>query len=73
LSSGYRPEIDVSPELDAQRANYYQGLIGVLRWMCELVGHSVDILVDVAMLSRFLAAPRRGHLEQVFHIFTYLK
>ena len=25
------------------------------------------------MLSRFLAAPRRGHLDQVFHVFANLK
>ena len=24
-------------------------------------------------MSRFLAAPREGHLEQVYHIFAYLK
>ena len=30
MSTGYRPKLDQSPELDAQRANYYQGLIGVL-------------------------------------------
>jgi hypothetical protein len=30
LSTGYRPEIDATPELDADRQNYYQGLIGVL-------------------------------------------
>jgi len=30
MSQGYRPEIDMTPELDAKRANYYQGLIGVL-------------------------------------------
>ena len=70
-SSGYRPELDVSPELDAQNANYYQGLIGVLRWMVEL--GRVDILVPLAMLSRHLALPRAGHLEQVLHIFAYLK
>ena len=29
--------------------------------------------MDAAMLSRFLAAPRRGHLDQAFHIFAYLK
>jgi hypothetical protein len=33
----------------------------------------VDILVDVSKLSRYLAAPCEGHLEQVFHIFAYLK
>jgi hypothetical protein len=71
MSAGYRPEVDATPLLDATRANYYQGLIGVLRWICEL--GRIDILVDVSMMSRFLAAPRRGHLEQVFHIFAYLK
>ncbi len=30
LSSGYRPEIDVSPELDGEEASYFHSLIGVL-------------------------------------------
>lgn len=34
--------------------------------------NSVDIPVDVAMLLRFLAAAKRGHLNQVFHIFADL-
>ncbi len=59
MSHGYRPEIDTTPELDAKRAIYFQGLIGVLRWICEL--GRIDILVNVAMLSRFLASPRQGH------------
>ena len=71
MSSGYRPEVDSTPELGPKQANYFQGLIGVLRWICEL--GRIDILVDVAMLSRFLAAPRKGHLEQALHIFAYLK
>lgn len=71
LSSGYRPELDVSPELDERRASYFQGLIGVLRWMVEL--GRVDIMVGVSMLSRYLAMPRTGHLEETLHIFAYLK
>jgi hypothetical protein len=71
MAQGYRPEIDVTTELDARRANYFQGLIGVLRWMCEL--GRIDILYDVAVLSSHLAMPREGHLDQVFHIFAYLK
>jgi hypothetical protein len=71
LASGYRPEIDSTAELDADRQNYYQGLIGVLRWICEL--GRIDILTSVSMLSRYLVSARRGHLEQVFHIFAYLK
>jgi hypothetical protein len=71
VASGYRPELDVSPLLDADRANYYQNLIGILRWAVEL--GRIDIHVAVAMLSRYLVQPRLGHLEQVFHIFAYLK
>ena len=71
MTQGYRPELDVSLELDSEQATYYQGLIGILRWACEL--GRIDILVDVTLLSSFLAAPRRGHLEQAFHVFGYLK
>ena len=34
--NNYRPEVDVSDELDPEMAGYYQTLIGVLRWMVEL-------------------------------------
>jgi hypothetical protein len=71
MSGGYRPELDMTDELDATRQNYYQGVIGVLRWLCEL--GRLDILVSVSMLSRYLAQAREGHLEQAFHIFAYLK
>jgi len=33
LSTGYRPKVDASPELNSQQLNYCQGLIGVLRWI----------------------------------------
>jgi Reverse transcriptase (RNA-dependent DNA polymerase) len=71
VSTGYRSEMDATPELDHRRANYFQGLIGVLRWIVEL--GRVDRLVSVSMLSRFLALPREGHLEQAIHVFAYLK
>ncbi len=71
VATGYRPEIDQSQELNAERQNYYQGLIGILRWICEL--GRLNILMPVLMLSRYLVAARDGHLDQVFHIFAYLK
>jgi hypothetical protein len=71
LSTGYRPEIDATDELNADCQNYYQGLIGVLRWICKL--GRLDKLMPVSMLSRHLAQARTGHLEQVFHVFAYLK
>jgi hypothetical protein len=36
MGQGYRPEVDTTPELDVKRDNYFQGLIGVLQWICEL-------------------------------------
>jgi hypothetical protein len=71
LSTGYRPEIDTTNELNAQGTQYYQELIGILRWSCEL--GRVDILHEVSGMSSHLAAPRTGHLDQVYHIFGYLK
>ena len=71
ISAGYKPEQDASVELDPERLNYFQGLIGVLRWICEL--GRLDIVLPVALLSRYLSSPRLGHLEQSLHIFAYLK
>ena len=71
MSSGYRPELDPTPELNHTQQNCYQGLIGVLRWICEL--GRLDIIQPVSLLSRYLAQAREGHLNQVFHVFAYLK
>ena len=71
ITRDYRPEIDISLELTPNDASHFQSLIGVLRWIVEL--GRVDIAVEVSMLSSCLALPRRGHLQQVYHIFAYLK
>jgi hypothetical protein len=71
MPQNYCPELDISPILGPKQANYYQSLIGVLSWAIEL--GRIDIFVDVSMLSSHLAEPRIGHLQQVLHIFTYLK
>jgi hypothetical protein len=71
LSSNYRPEIDVTPELDPKDSSTFQSMIGILRWIVEL--GRVDICCEVSMLSSHLALPRQGHLEQVYRIFAYLK
>ena len=71
MSQGYRPELDQSRELDPTRGQYYQSLIGVLCWICEL--GRLDIMVPISMLSRYVVSPREGHLQQVFHVFAYMK
>jgi hypothetical protein len=67
----YRPELDGTPLLNDKLTNYYQGLIGVLRWATEL--GRIDILMPVSIMSSYMAAPRVGHLDQLYHIFGYLK
>jgi len=46
-------------------------LIGILRWAVEL--GRIDIYIDVALLSSHMAQPRVGHMQEVLHIFSYLK
>ena len=36
LTTTYRPELDISRELNEADAAYYQSLIGILRWIVEL-------------------------------------
>ena len=71
MAAGYLPELDLSPELNADDVTHFQELIGILRWAVEI--GRVDILTELSMLSSYQASPRRGHLEQVYHIFAYIK
>ena len=71
LMTNYRPELDVSPKLTPQDSSYYQSRIGILWWIVEL--GRIDICLEVSMMSSHLAMPRKGHLDQVRHIFAYLR
>ena len=56
LCSGYRPELDTSPELKRESLQRYQELIGILRWAVEL--GQVDILLETSLMLTHLALPR---------------
>ena len=71
MNNNYTPELDVTVELDDEDVTFYQELIGVLRWATEI--GRVDILLEVALLSQYSASPREGHLEQLLHIFAFLR
>ena len=71
MTSDYRPEIYITPELGEADATYFHSLIGVLRWIVEL--GRVDINVEASMLSSHLAIPREGHMQELLHVFAYLK
>ncbi|CAJ1966194.1 unnamed protein product [Cylindrotheca closterium] len=71
MQTSFRPELDVSPELEPSDASYYQSLIEVLRWIVEL--GKVDICLECSLISSQLAMPKVEHLHQVLSIFSYLK
>jgi hypothetical protein len=71
MPRSYPPELDTTPELDDIKGNQYLQLIGILRWAVVEIGR-VDILLEVGLLSTYLASPREGHLQATFHIFAYL-
>ena len=71
MSTGYHSELDISPELDAEMANWYQSAIGVLQWAVEL-GH-INITMETSMLASHMALQCEGHLVAILHIFAYLQ
>ena len=67
----YRPEVDLTDEINKQFTNRYQQLIGILRWAVEL--RRFEIHVEVTKISSFNCNPRKGHTEAVYNIFAYLR
>jgi hypothetical protein len=65
------PELDLTPECDANRIRMYQSMIGALQWAVTL--GSFDILMGVATMSSFRVAPRQGHVDRLKRIYGYLK
>ena len=57
ITKDYRPEIDVSTELDPSKATLYQSLIGSLRWMVEM--GRLDIACEVQCYLLFLPCLER--------------
>ena len=71
MTTSYRPELDVTPELSDADASYFQLLIGILWWIVEL--GRVDICLEVSMMYLHLALPQIVHLHQVIQIFSRIK
>ena len=71
MNNTHVPELDVTEELEDKDVTYFQELIGILRWATEI--GRVDILLEVLLLLQYQASPRERHLEQLLHIFAFLK
>ena len=48
-TSAYRPEMDFSAECDDQQTEFFQNLVGVVRWTVEL--GRIDIAFELSTLS----------------------
>jgi len=64
--TSYKPETDVSQELNGDGISRYLQLIGMLRWAIEL--GRIDIILEVAMMAPYSASPRVGHIEALYNI-----
>ena len=71
MTQSFIPELDDSTELNDSDQTYYQELIGVLRWATEI--GRIDILPEVSLLSQYQACPRKGHMQEIMHIFSFLR
>jgi hypothetical protein len=49
MASAFGPELDGTPELEPEDIQYFQELIGMLRWATEI--GRVDILHEISILS----------------------
>jgi hypothetical protein len=70
LERGDHPELDDSEELGVEGIKMFQSLIGALQWAISI--GRFDVATAVMTLSKFRAAPRKGHLERVKRIVSYL-
>lgn len=70
LPGNYKPELDVTRELDTSEISEYLQFIGMLHWAVEL--GRIDIALETALMSQYLASPCEGHMEAVYCIFAYL-
>lgn len=71
MKAGDHPELDDSTLLSDEDHTKYQMLIGMLNWIVTI--GRLDIAFATSSLSRFVASPRRGHMDRALYIFGYLK
>ena len=71
MSPSDHPEEDDTDLLDATQHKVYQQMLGMLNWLVTI--GRFDIAFATSSLARFVACPRKGHLDRLKHVFGYLK
>ena len=70
LEKGDHPELDTSEFLDQDGIQKYQSLLGALQWAVSL--GRLDVNTAVMTMSSFRVEPRKGHMDRVKRIYSYL-
>jgi hypothetical protein len=70
MSSTVKPEMDDSAFLTLEEHRQFQQLMGIAQWL--ITCGRMDITQSTTSLTRFNAAPRRGHLKMAERLFRYL-
>ena len=71
LPSNYRPELELSDELNPEFISRYLPLIIFVQWAVKL--GRINILFEVAIMLQYLASPQIGNLKVLYNIFGYFK
>jgi hypothetical protein len=71
MSPNEHPELDTFDLLDEPGIRHYQKIIGIGQWLVD--AGRFDINYAISSLSRYAAAPQKGHLEMAEDILGYLK
>ena len=69
LDKNDHTELDTSEILEGDMAAKYLTMLGQLQWLVTL--GRFDIHAQVATMSRFRAAPRKGYMDRLKRIYSY--
>ena len=70
MAENLHPELDKTPFLTLERTAIYRSIIGSLSWTVTL--GRFDVFYATNTLSRFMNAPREGHLQAAERVLGYL-
>ena len=71
MTETLHPELDKTPHLTSEETVIYRSIIGSLNWTITLGRFNIYYATNT--LSRFMQAPRSGHLAAAERILGYLK
>jgi hypothetical protein len=71
MNNTYTPELGVTEELNEIDMLFFQELIVTIQWAFE--NGSVNILLEVSLLSQYQSSPREGDFKQLLHIIAFVQ